>query len=76
MVAQLEVTAADGTLDVLVQESLDGENWYTLLTFTQAAATTNEIKKSSAVSLPLLRVNYTIAGATPSFTFNVVAVSN
>lgn len=73
LIAQLEVTSASGTnptLDLTLEESIDGSNWYTLATFTQATAATAEIKKATAAA-QYLRANWTIGGTTPSFTFNV-----
>lgn len=72
--AQLDVTAASGTsptLDVTVQDTLDGTNWNTIMTFTQATATTRELKTLTTPFSDRLRVLWTIAGTTPSFTFSV-----
>ena len=72
--AQLDVTAASGTtptLDVKIQDTLDGTNWNDLVAFTQATATTREIKTVTTPFSDRLRVLYTIGGTTPSFTFSV-----
>ncbi len=83
--AQLNVTAASGTtptLDVIIQDSVDnGSNWNTIGTFTQKNAVSREVininpaKAESGTFQPmfgnLLRVQWTIGGTTPSFTFQV-----
>lgn len=74
---QLNVTAVSGTnptLDVLVEDTLDGTNWNTLVTFTQATGATREVKNLTTQFAPQIRVSWTIGGtATPTFTFSVVA---
>lgn len=83
---QLDVTAASGTtptLDVVLEDSLDGSNWNVIGTFAQRTASGREVinmlgeKAESASFAPLFasrwRVRWTIAGTTPSFTFAVVA---
>ena len=74
VLAQLNVTVVSGTnptLDVLVQESLDGTNWYTLIAFTQATATGLELKKAANPGR-YIRAKWTIGGTdTPTFTFSV-----
>lgn len=74
--AQLEVTAASGTsptLDVIIQDSLDGGvTWNTVGTFTQATAATRQVINITTPFAPLLRVSWTIGGTTPSFTFAIV----
>ena len=78
---QLDVTAASGTtptLDVLVQDSTDGVNFFTLATFAQAvtiAHTVQRVNMSTNKPLDKLRVSYTIGGGTPSFTFSVTAIA-
>lgn len=84
---QLDVTAASGTtptLDVVLEDSLDGTNWNTIGTFAQKTAAGREVinlhggKAESATFQPLFarrwRVRWTIGGTTPSFTFSVLAV--
>lgn len=76
--AQLEVTAASGTtptLDVLIQDSLDGTNWNTVGTFTQKTAASRQVVDVTTPFADRIRVLYTIAGTTPSFTFSVVIAS-
>jgi hypothetical protein len=72
---QLQVTAASGTaptLDVVVQDTVDGTNYSTIATFTQAAAATREVIRLATPFTDSLRVVYTIGGVTPSFTFSVI----
>lgn len=74
--AQLAVTAASGTtptLDVVIEDSLDGTNWNVVGTFTQATAATAQAINISGVFADQLRVRWTVAGTTPSFTFAVLA---
>lgn len=74
---QLEVTAASGTLptlDVTIEDTVDGTNWNTVATFTQKTATGLQVVNLLASSTPYadrLRVKAVIGGTTPSFTFSV-----
>lgn len=75
---QLEVTAASGTtptLDVVLQDTLDGAGYNTIGTFTQKVAAAREVINVTAPFSDTLRVLYTIAGTTPSFTFSVICFS-
>lgn len=77
--AQLRVTAASGTtptLNVVVEDSVDGgATWNTIATFAQkTAAGPQEVQNVTAPFGDQLRVSWTIAGTTPSFTFAVDAV--
>lgn len=74
--AQLDVTVQTGgtapTLDVVVQDTLDGTNWNTIMTFTQATGVTREIKTLTTPFSDRLRVLWTLGGTGgPSFTFSV-----
>ena len=74
--AQIEVTAASGstpTLDVKLQDSLDGTNWTDVTSgaFTQATTTTIERITVATFDGAFVRIAWTITGGTPSFTFNV-----
>lgn len=73
--AQLNVTAASGTtpaLDVVIEDSLDGgSTWNAVATFAQKTTTGREVVSITAAFSDLLRVRWTIAGTTPSFTFAV-----
>lgn len=72
--AQLDVTAASGTsptLDVVVEDSLDGTNWNTVGTFAQKTAAGREVIDVTSPFSDRLRVRWTIGGTTPSFDFDV-----
>lgn len=75
---QLNATAASGTnptLDVVVEDSLDGSNWNTIGTFAQLGAAGREVINITTPFADQLRVTWTIGGtATPTFTFAVIAV--
>lgn len=76
--AQLDVTAASGvapTLDVVVEDTLDGTNFNAIGTFTQATAATRQVINITTPFSDRLRVRWTAAGTTPSFTFSVVVYS-
>lgn len=80
LIFELDVTVVTGTnptLDVLVQDSADGVNFFTLATFTQvtaAAHAVQRINKTTTPNLDKLRVSFTIGGtSTPTFTFSVTA---
>jgi len=79
LVLQLNVTLSSGvtpTLDVVVQDTVDGTNYATIATFTQAVSTTKEIIRLATPFTDTLRVVYTIGGVTPSFTFSVLAYAD
>jgi hypothetical protein len=73
---QLDVTAASGTtptLDVVLEDSLDGTNWNTVKAFAQKIAAGREVVNvlpADQFGQPL-RMRWTIGGGTPSFTFSV-----
>jgi hypothetical protein len=72
--AQLNVTAASGTtptLNVLIEDTLDGTNFNTIGTFAQKTAAGREIINVTVPFSETLRVSWTIAGTNPSFTFSV-----
>jgi hypothetical protein len=72
--AQLNVTAASGTtptLDVVIEDTLDGSTWNTIGTFTQATTTTRQVINVTTPFSDTLRVRWTVGGTTPSFTFAV-----
>lgn len=77
LILQLVVSAASGTtptLDLVVQDSIDGATWNTIATFTQATSTTNQVIRVAGPFGNAVRVASTIgAVATPSFTFIVTA---
>lgn len=74
--ATLAVTAASGTdetLDVILQTTADGTNYYTAGSFTQKTATGTEAKVFTGLG-SLSRWRWTIGGTdTPTFTFSVTA---
>lgn len=75
---QLDVTAATGTsptLDVLIEDTLDGTNWNTVGTLAQRAAPGREVINITAPFSETLRVKWTMGGTTPNFTFSVKAYS-
>jgi len=75
LVLQLNVTAASGTaptLDVVVQDTVDGTNWNTIATFEQATDVKREVIRLTTAFTDRLRVVGTIAGTDPSFTFAVL----
>lgn len=77
--AQLNVTAASGTdptLDVTLEDSLDGTNWNTIGTFAQATGATREVKDISTPFAGMVRAKWVVAGTTPSFTFSVIAATD
>lgn len=71
---QLDVTAVSGvapTLDVLIEDTIDGTNYNTIGTFTQATAVSRQVVNVTLPFTDTLRVRWTTAGTTPSFTFSV-----
>lgn len=77
--AQLNVTAAGGvgpTLDVLIEDSLDGTNWNTIGTFSQKTAVSREVINVTNPFSEQLRARWTIGGTTPTFTFSIVCASD
>lgn len=75
---QLDVTAASGaaaTLDVLIEDTLDGANWNKLASFAQRVVAGREVVNVTTPFAGRLRVSWTIAGGSSSFTFSVIAVS-
>lgn len=76
--AQLDVTAASGTsptLDVVVEDTLDGTNWNAVATFTQRTGTGREVIDITTLFADRLRIRWTVGGTSPSFTFSVRAYS-
>jgi hypothetical protein len=76
--AQVDVTAASGTsptLDVVVEDTLDGTNWNTIGTFAQKTAVGREVINITGAFSDTVRVRWTVGGTTPSFTFSVVIYS-
>lgn len=76
--AQLEVTAASGTsptLDVVIEDSLDGSNWNVVGAFAQKTTAGREVINITTPFADRLRVRWTTGGTSPSFTFSVVAAT-
>jgi hypothetical protein len=75
---QLDVTAASGvspTLDVVVEDTLDGTSWNAVGTFTQRTAVGRQVINLSTPFTDRIRVRWTLGGTSPSFTFSVLAYS-
>lgn len=75
---QLDVTAASGTsptLNVVIEDSLDGVSWNAVGTFAQRTAVGREVINITTPFASRIRARWTIAGTTPSFTFAVLCVS-
>lgn len=74
IIAFIDVTASSGgssTLDVDIEDSLDGSEFNTLGSFAQKTGVATE---RITVTIPFankLRILWTIGGTTPSFTFSV-----
>ena len=79
LIVQLAVTVVSGTdptLDVLVEDTIDGTNYHTIATFTQKVATGVQVLAVTAPFAGKLRASWTIGGTnTPTFTFSVLAYS-
>lgn len=72
--AQLNVTAAAGTsptLDVVLEDTVDGTNFNVVGTFAQKVAAGREVITITGLFSDQLRVRWTIGGTSPSFTFAV-----
>ncbi len=72
---QLNITAASGvtpTLDVVVEDTLDGTNWNVIGTFAQKTAAGREVINVTTPFADEIRVRWTMGGTTPSFTFAVI----
>jgi hypothetical protein len=71
---QLNVTSASGTspaLNVVVEDSVDGINFNAISTFAQKTAVGREVISISQPFAEILRVSWTITGASANFTFGV-----
>lgn len=77
MRVQLECTARSGTnptLDVVIEDTVDGTSYNTIGTFTQLTNTGRQVIDITGVFTNRVRARWTIGGtATPTFTFSVVA---
>lgn len=70
-------TGTTPTLDVVIEDSLDGTNWNTIGTaFTQVTAgASRQVKDINTPFADRIRVRWTVGGTTPSFTFSVIVAS-
>jgi hypothetical protein len=76
--AQLNVTAAAGTgptLDVVLEDTLDGVNWNAIGTFAQKTGPGREVINVTTPFTDRLRARWTVGGTAPSFTFSVLVYS-
>lgn len=74
---QLDVTAASGTsptLDVVIEDTLDGTNYNAIGTFTQRTAAGRQVIDVTSPFADSVRARWTVGGTTPSFTFSVIVV--
>lgn len=75
---QLNVTAFAGTsptIDVVVEDTLDGTTWNVVGTFAQRVGVGRQVVNLSTPFTDRLRVRWTLGGTAPSFTFSVSAYS-
>lgn len=73
---QLSVTAVAGTgptLDVVLEDTIDGTNWHQLAAFPQRTAAGAVVLNVTTPFAGRVRARWTVAGTTPSFTFSVLA---
>jgi hypothetical protein len=71
---QLNVVGVSGTspaLNVVVEDSVDGVNFNTISTFAQKTSSGREVLSISQPFAEILRVSWTITGASANFTFGV-----
>lgn len=79
LVVFCRVTAASGTtptLDIDVQDSPDLVNFFTARSFPQITAAGSFRLEIGNIIGRAIRIDVTIGGTTPSFTFEVIAVAN
>lgn len=75
---QLDVTAAAGTtptLNVVIEDTLDGTTWNAVGTFAQRVAAGREVVNVTTPFSDRLRARWTVGGTAPSFTFSVIVYS-
>lgn len=75
---QLNVTAVAGTgptLDLVIEDTVDGTNWNVIGTFAQKTGAGREVINVTGVFSDRVRARWTVGGAAPSFTFGVRVVS-
>ena len=79
VIGVLTVTAASGTsptLNVTLETTADGTNYYSAGTFTQKTTTSAADSKVFGDLGPLSRWAWTIGGTSPSFTFSIAATAD
>lgn len=79
LVVQLRITSVAGalpTLDLVIEDSVDGANWNVIGTFPQKIVAGVDVLRISTPFASQLRSRHTIGGTTPSFTFEVVIHAN
>lgn len=79
LTATLVITAASGTtptLDLVLETTADGTNYYTAGSFPQQTTTQAGVSRVIGDLGSLSRWAWTIAGTTPSFTFSVSATAD
>lgn len=70
-------TGTDPTLDVVLETTADGTNYYTVLAFPQQTATTTGVARVFGPLGSLSRWKWTIGGtSTPTFTFAITATTD
>ena len=76
IIGKLDITAASGTtptLDVSLETTTDGTNWYTVGAIAQKTGVSNEERAFSSNLGIQCRWKFTIGGTTPSFTASITA---
>lgn len=71
--ATLDISAASGTtptLDVILETTVNGSDWYTAGSFAQKTGIDNDAKAFDSLGQQC-RWKWTIGGTTPSFTFSI-----
>ena len=74
LIFQTDVTAISGTgatITVVVQDTIDGTNWFPIATFTAITAVGSQVQRVTVPHTDQVRATWTIAGTTPSVTFDV-----
>lgn len=76
--AQVNATAASGTtptLDVVLEDTINGTDWNTIAVFNQLTGTGRVVANVTTPFTDRIRVAWGIGGTTPSFTFDVLCYS-
>lgn len=71
IIVQYDVTVVSGTnplIDMMIEESIDGVNWFPFLVFSVRNAPGHQIMRKSDPA-QFIRAKWTITGTSPSFTF-------